>query len=160
YGEKAAENIRVWFINPETRMNPNMRYAQIQRGSNGDVGASFGVIETRDLFYLLDMVRILHKANILTTEEIDTLKQWLRKFSQYLLSSNQGRLEYSAVNNHGTFFDVQLASIAAFLDDEVMFVKHSAVARSRMHTQFAPDGRLPHEMERPTQLHYMMFGLM
>eukprot|EP01134_Creolimax_fragrantissima_P005919 CFRG5919T1 len=160
YAVKAADNIRVWFINPETRMNPNVRYAQIQRGSKDDIGASFGVIETRDLFYLLDVVRLVFRSGQLLKNEVDSIKDWLHEFATYLKESSQGKLEYSAVNNHGTFFDVQMAAIAGFLDDELQFLRHTVLARSRMHTHFAPDGSLPHEMERPTQLHYMMFGLM
>ena len=29
YAAKAAELTRIWFLNPETRMNPNMNYAQM-----------------------------------------------------------------------------------------------------------------------------------
>ena len=29
YAEKAAENIRAWFMNPETSMTPTCKYAQV-----------------------------------------------------------------------------------------------------------------------------------
>ena len=44
YAAKAAELIRVWFLNPETRMNPNMNYAQMIPGHNENKGRGFGMI--------------------------------------------------------------------------------------------------------------------
>ena len=32
YAQKAAEQLRVWFLNKDTRMNPNLNYAQIVPG--------------------------------------------------------------------------------------------------------------------------------
>ena len=45
YAEQAAEMLRHWFINPETRMNPNMRYAQAVPGV--DDQRRSGMIDSR-----------------------------------------------------------------------------------------------------------------
>ena len=44
YGEKAADHLRAWFIQPETRMNPNLEYAQGVKGVS--TGRSYGIIDT------------------------------------------------------------------------------------------------------------------
>jgi len=34
YGQKASAHLRAWFVFPETRMNPNLLYAQAVQGSS------------------------------------------------------------------------------------------------------------------------------
>ena len=47
YGDKAAEHLRAWFVDPATRMNPNLEYSQ---GVTGVVtGRSYGIIDTLHL---------------------------------------------------------------------------------------------------------------
>eukprot|EP00123_Amoebidium_parasiticum_P016243 comp23350_c1_seq1/m.38557 comp23350_c1_seq1/g.38557 ORF comp23350_c1_seq1/g.38557 comp23350_c1_seq1/m.38557 type:complete len:939 (-) comp23350_c1_seq1:405-3221(-) len=159
YAERAALNIRTWFLDPATRMNPHMRYAQIRWGYNDNVGANYGIIETKDFYYLLDAVRLLHRAGALSDGEMGQLRQWFETFGEYVLTSRQGLDEYYRFNNHGLFYDVQMAAIAAFVGDIPRYLNHTERAKSRICTQFREDGTLPHEMERPTSLHYIMFTL-
>ncbi|KNC84957.1 hypothetical protein SARC_02848 [Sphaeroforma arctica JP610] len=159
YATHGAENIRTWFVNEETRMTPTMMYAQIRWGHNDNVGANYGIIETKDLYFLLDAVRLFIKAGEFSETDTKILKEWLTEFSTYLIESPQGFNEYKAPNNHGTYFDVQVAAIAAFLDDIPIMLNYTQRSQARMLLQFK-DGSMPKEMERPTCLHYMMFGLM
>jgi len=39
YAEYAAKLIRVWFLDPATKMNPNLNYAQAIKGTNDGRGA-------------------------------------------------------------------------------------------------------------------------
>lgn len=41
YARKATELIRVWFLNKDTRMNPNLEYAQMMPGHNNDKGRCY-----------------------------------------------------------------------------------------------------------------------
>eukprot|EP00124_Ichthyophonus_hoferi_P000902 Ihof_evm11s39 gene=Ihof_evmTU11s39 len=159
YAEKAALNIRTWFLDPATKMNPHMRFAQIQWGHRNNVGVNYGIIETKDLYYLLDAVRLIYRAGFLTDIEMTELKEWLRQFSDYIIESEQGQDEYYRNNNHGLFYDMQVSVIAAFINDVSRFLNHTERAKSRICTQFRPDGTLPHEMDRPKQLHYIMFTM-
>eukprot|EP01134_Creolimax_fragrantissima_P000984 CFRG0984T1 len=158
YASQGAENVRVWFLNEETRMSPTMMYAQIRWGWDDNVGANYGIIETKDLYFLLDAVRLFYKSGEFSDDEVSCLKKWLHQFATYLIESDQGTKEYRSFNNHGTYFDVQLASIAAFLDDVPLMLNYTQRTEARMLTQFK-HGVMPKEMERPTSLHYMMFGL-
>jgi hypothetical protein len=44
FSTNVASFIRTWFIDPDTKMNPNLNYAQMERGPNGQVGTHTGVL--------------------------------------------------------------------------------------------------------------------
>ncbi len=46
YAEKAVELIKVWFLDKNTRMNPNLEYAQMIPGHNGGKGRCYGLLDT------------------------------------------------------------------------------------------------------------------
>jgi hypothetical protein len=44
YSANVANFVDTWFINPATSMNPNLDYAQMARGPDGQVGTHTGVL--------------------------------------------------------------------------------------------------------------------
>src|SRR6266478_3613405 len=113
YAAKAAEFIRVWFLNPDTRMNPNLKYGQ---GIPGGVeGRPAGLITARGLADLVDAIGLLAGSKIWTTNDQQRMTAWVGDYFHWLTTSNIGLGEDAASNNHGTFYDVQAASLALFL---------------------------------------------
>jgi hypothetical protein len=154
YRDRALRNIRTWFCDPATRMTPSLAYAQVRLGHDGNLGQSFGIIETKDMYFFLDAVRLLG-ASI----EAEGLRHWLGEFRRWLEDSPQGQAEARARNNHGIAHDLQTAAIAAFLGDAEALVDIRRRAMSRLRDHFAPDGRQPHEMGRTLTRHYTAFNL-
>jgi hypothetical protein len=150
YLRHAASLVRTWFINPQTRMNPHLTYAQVRRGHNGEAGFGDGIIEMRDIYLLLDAVRLLTRSDYLPQEDIAIFRTWLADYASWLDNSTAGRRECLAENNHGTFYDVQAGAIAASVRNR---------ARQRMLGQFSSDGSQPHELQRTKPRHYVCFGL-
>jgi alginate lyase len=159
YAEHGARLVRRWFVEPETRMNPHLRYAQVQRGRNNDEGTGQGVIELRDLHFFLDAVRLLERSTCFGEVDRRGFAEWLRSYLLWLLDSPQGRHESCALNNHATFYDLQLAAVAAYLGDADVLATTFRRAGERLFTQFEDDGRQPYELSRTNSQHYCSFNL-
>ncbi|TKA96107.1 hypothetical protein FAZ78_13270 [Cereibacter changlensis] len=159
FAAHAAALVRTWFISPETAMTPHLHYAQVRMGHNGNQGPGSGIIEFRDLFYFLDAVRLLEGAGALTAADVAAFRGWLRAYADWLQSSKAGQRECRALNNHGTFFDVQLGAIAAYLGDRALADQICARLPQRIAEQFEPDGTQPQEVARADVRHYVCFNL-
>ena len=159
YGTVAARNIRHWFLNNDTRMNPNLRYAQVAQGHDNNHGRPQGIIEMKDLHFVLDAVRILEKGGFLSDPEQAALRDWFREYMKWLETSNQGLKEYTAPNNHGIYYDIQFVAVAAYVNDTSKMLRCVDRSVSRLHQQIMPNGSMHHEMARPICEHYQMFTL-
>ncbi|WP_421703037.1 alginate lyase family protein [Aliiroseovarius sp.] len=159
YATHAAALIRTWFIDPETSMNPHLRYSQPRSQKLNDEGSKSGLIEMKDLYYLLDAVRLVEQAGELTAPERASLREWLAEYLDWLQTADQGQQERATNNNHGTCFDLQTGAIAAFLGDTDLLRRTFRTSRERVLEQFEPDGTQPHEMKRTQTQHYTHFNL-
>ena len=159
YADHGAELVRRWFVDPDTRMNPHLRHAQVRLGHDGDEGQASGIIELSDLYYLLDGARLLERSGSLTTDDVAGLRGWLTNYERWLRTSRQGREERASVNNHGIWYDVQHAAIAAYLDDVAGLLDTLRRADERQRAHFAPDGTQPHELARTMPRHYTAYNL-
>lgn len=156
YAKKAADLIRTWFLNPETRMNPNLNYAQ---GIPGTVsGRGIGIIDTRRMYLVLDGIRLISHANQLTAQEQEGLKQWYAEFLDWLITSRLGKDERNTKNNHATFYDFQVSSIAYFVGDEKQVRKALQRAKKRLKHQIDDEGRQKLELARTRPFHYSVFN--
>ena len=159
YAAHAARLIRTWFIDPDTSMNPHLRYSQPRSQKLNDEGSKSGLIEMKDLYYLLDAVRLVEQAGELSSPERTALRGWFAEYLDWLQTADQGQQERATPNNHGTCFDLQTGAIAAFLGDADLLRKTFRTSRERVLEQFDPDGNQPHEMKRTQTQHYTHFNL-
>jgi hypothetical protein len=158
YAAKAAEFIRVWFLNPETRMNPNLKYGQGVPG--GVEGRPAGLITARCLADLVDAVGLLAGSKSWTSNEQQAMTAWADDYFRWLTTSKIGRGENVASNNHGTYYDVQAVSLALFLGKmDFAREKLTAAQTNRIARQIEPDGKMPRELTRTLSFHYTLFNL-
>jgi hypothetical protein len=88
------------------------------------------------------------------------MEAWARAYLAWLLESANGRDERAALNNHGTFYDEQVAALALFVGDSALARKTlDEGAKARVASQIKPDGKQPLELERTRPLHYSVFNL-
>lgn len=160
YARKATELLRVWFFNKDTRMNPNLEYAQVIMGRNNNKGRSFGVIDTYSFMEMLDAVQLLEQSESFTKKDSKQLKAWFGKLLDWLLTSQQGKDEASAANNHSIAFDAQAIAFALYVGNlNVARDIINALPEQRMFKQIEPDGRMPQELRRTRAFHYSQYNL-
>jgi Alginate lyase len=158
YAAHAAELLRVWFLNPATKMNPHLKYAQAVPGRNTGRGA--GIIETHELAELIDFVSLLEDSKAWLARDRQQWQHWNKEYLSWLLESPEGKAEARAENNHGTWYDVQVAALAIFTArDELAKDRLSEFHRKRIIAQVEADGRQPRELTRTRAWDYSLFNL-
>ncbi len=157
YAKHAAKLMRVWFIDKETRMNPNLNFGQAVKGVTN--GRAEGLIDTRQFIYALDAVKILKGSVHWTAKDEQGLQTWMSDFLHWLYTSEIGIDEMNAKNNHAVWFDAQALAIAIYIDSMDLAKKIIAVSKERLNNQMDANGLFPLELERTTSLHYSVFIL-
>ena len=158
YAERAAKLLRVWFLDSATKMNPHLNYGQAIPGRVE--GRDIGIIDTHTWPQMLDCVALLSTSEAWSEKDRSELKAWFREYLDWLLTSKHGKNEARQPNNHGTYYDVQVAYFALFTDQPEIAEKVLAEAKSRrIAAHIAPDGGQPHELARTRSLSYSTMNL-
>lgn len=160
YAKKAVENLRCWFLDDKTKMNPNMNFGQTIPGHNNGKGRGEGIIDTYSFVEMLDAIELLDKSIAYSSTDKIGLKKWFSDYLNWMLTSPIGDEEYKAKNNHGTAFDVQATRYALFTNNREVAKRFiSEFPTRRLFTQIETDGKQPLELARTTALGYSIFNL-
>jgi hypothetical protein len=156
YATHAARHLRAWFVDPATRMNPNLEHAQAIFGINK--GRGIGIIDTLHLVEVARAIAVLEPSGALTDQP--AIINWFREYLTWMTTSPNGIAERDAKNNHGTCWLLQVAEFARLTGNSSV----TQFARDRFRTvivptQIAPDGSLPLELARTKPYSYSLFNL-
>ncbi|MGP4009456.1 alginate lyase family protein [Streptomyces sp. 4N124] len=160
YAEKAGRILRTWFLDPATRMNPNLNHAQFIPCKYD--GRAIGIIDfSQSYTAVVDALAILRTgAPGWTKADRTRMDRWNADFLDWLKNSDFGKQEAAATNNHGTFYDMQLAALAHATGDRELARRTVREAGSRrIDPQIAADGSQPQELTRTRSWHYSTFDL-
>jgi hypothetical protein len=158
YAAKAAALLRVFFLDPATRMNPTLQYAQAVPGVSP--GRSFGIIDTLRLIEIPPAVEAMEKSPSFPPAVATGLRKWFSDYILWMRTSKNGIQESNASNNHAVAFWLQVAVFAQFTGDA------NDLADCREHfknvfvaKQMAANGSFPRELARTKPYGYSIFQL-
>jgi hypothetical protein len=157
YAGGAAKQLRAWFLDSATKMNPHLRYSQLVRGNPEERGS--GIIDTRWFIEATQAAGLIDGSKSWTAKDKAALQSWFKQYLDWLLTSPNGTHEREAKNNHGSWYAAQTASYALFIGDTALARKIAEGAKERIGWQIAPDGSQPIEMERTRSMHYSGFNI-
>lgn len=157
YAARSAMLLRTWFLNPATRMNPNLNDAQGVPGRYN--GRGEGVLDARYMPKILDGITLIGGSHALTPKGKKALRGWFTEYLKWMQTSKNGRQEFHAKNNHGSWYDEQFVGIALYLGDKKLAHEYAEMAKTLISHQIMADGKQPLELARTKSFSYSAFNL-
>lgn len=154
--QQAELHLNAWFINEQTKMNPNLQFAQAIKGRF--TGRGIGIIDTIHLMEVAQGTLVMQDK--MKSESLSQIKKWFTDYLSWMMTSSNGIEEMSAKNNHGTCFVMQIASFAKFTGDfTLMQFCSNRFKQVLLPNQMAENGSFPLELARSKPYGYSIFNL-
>lgn len=158
YVRHAFRHLQAWFIDPETRMNPSLVYAQAI--GNKVTGRGIGIIDTIQLMEVAQGLRVMEQAAGADKRQIVGVKQWFAQYIDWLMTHPYGKDEMEAKNNHGTCWVMQVAAFAKLTGNKsVLDFCRNRYKTVLLPNQLGADGSFPLELSRTKPYGYSIFNL-
>ncbi len=156
YAESAAEQLRTWFLDPATKMNPNVKFGQKRRGHN--YNSPSGVLEAWRMRWVIDCAILLESYEGWTEKDANALRTWFGQFANWMVDSPTGIEEAMQPNNHGSWYNAQLILYALYGENLDLARKQLDDMPARIFAQVFIDGRQPQELIRTRSLNYSIYN--
>jgi len=158
YATQALLHCNAWFVNADTKMNPNLLYAQAIKGRV--TGRGIGIIDTIHLMEVVQGLLAMQKSKIINETSLNAIRLWFDQYLEWLTTHQYGKDEMNAENNHGTCWVMQVASFARFTNNEKLLAFCSdRFKKTLLPNQMANDGSFPREIRRTKPYGYSIFNL-
>lgn len=158
YGQRAARIIQTWFINPKTRMNPSLEYAQAIRNVN--TGRGTGIVDGRWLIRAVQGMEFLALTGAWDAKDQAAVRKWFEEYLHWCTLSQNGIDEKTSGDNHASWWTAQVAAVASFVeDDKARQMAFKFYADHIFSRQIRADGSAPHEEARTRSLSFSAFNL-
>jgi hypothetical protein len=167
YAAHARRHLRAWFVDADTRMNPNVQYSQAVYGHL--TGRGPGVIDTIHLVEVARAAELLYGRRAIPDDEFRAIAGWFIEYVRWVNTHPHGIEAKNAKNNLGTCWVMQVASYASLVasgasEDRSEAAGYLEMCRTRfktvlLPTQMASDGSFPLELERTKPYAYSLFNL-
>ncbi|HKK81622.1 MAG TPA: alginate lyase family protein, partial [Prolixibacteraceae bacterium] len=158
YASKTIELLKTWFLNPDTKMNPHLKYGQAIKGRVE--GRGIGIIDTRGFAFFPDAIRLVRNSDSYSVEFESGMKRWFSEFLDWIWNHEFGEDERNWYNNHGTAYDELVTTLALYTGNtELAKLTLNNVPYRRINKQIGPDGKQHHELKRTRSYNYTVMNL-
>lgn len=158
YAEAAVRQMRAWFVDPETRMNPHLQYAQAIGGVC--TGRGIGLIDTVHLVEVALALETLRASPSLERDADAAMTVWFAEYLDWFRTHPYGIDERDTTNNHATCWALQAAAFARATGNAVVLDDcRRRFAEILLPNQMAADGSFPRELGRTKPYGYSIFNL-
>lgn len=158
YAKQALRHTRAWFIDPATKMNPHLLYAQAIKGRF--TGRGIGIIDTIHFMETVQALLVFQRHGLISKKELLGYQAWFGAYLKWLTTHPYGITEMQAKNNHGTCWTMQVAQFAKFTgNDSMVQACKKRFMEIHLPDQMAADGSFPKELARTKPYGYSLFNL-
>jgi hypothetical protein len=116
FARNAVRIIHVWFVDPKTRMNPNLDHAQAIPGIN--TGQSSGILDGRALIRAIQGIEFLSQSENWNAKDQAAVHKWFEDYLRWLVHSPSGEEERGGGSDHASWWSAQVAAVATFVGNE------------------------------------------
>lgn len=156
YSRVACRMLWEFFLDSNTKMNPNLCYAQAIPGVCP--GRGIGIIDSLHLIDVPYAIEALKPSAAMTKELYYGLLKWFRDYLYWMKTHEYGIAEMNESNNHSVCWFAQAAVFAWFTgDEESLSFCRKQFREVLIPRQMANDGSFPAELARTRPYHYSLF---
>lgn len=158
YAHYLLPHLKAWFLDEDTKMNPNLLFGQAIMGRV--TGRGIGIIDTIHLLEVAKAVMAIADTDVLSMEELMGIKSWFSQYLDWITTHPYGIAERDNGNNHSVCWALQVAVFAEFVGNE----EQTDYAIKMYKTVLLPnqmdiDGSFPLELKRTKPYGYSLFNL-
>ena len=158
YAEKLALHLKAWFVDPDTKMNANLLYAQAIKGVA--TGRGIGIIDTVHLVEVTKAIHAIENSSALTKADLEAIKLWFSNYLNWITTHEYGIAERDNGNNHSVCWTMQVAAFADLIKDtKTMDFCRNFYKSTLLPNQMGKDGSFPLELKRTKPYGYSLFNL-
>ena len=146
YLERVVHLLRVWFLDPATRMNPRLDYGAHIPGAFD--GCPSGIVDFGNMPWIFDAIRLVtfDGSPTWTPDDERDFMTWIAEYHQWFNTAPNSKLALKISNDIGTTVIKVGMSTSLFAGDqkaaEFLAANHSAVMLSRL---LGPTGAFSHD---------------
>ena len=157
YAAHAMRHLDAFFLDPATRMNPSLLYAQAIQGRF--TGRGIGIIDTIHLIEVAQAIRVLIDAGYLGGSPRERLVAWFDDYATWLTTHPYGIDERDHGNNHSTWWATQVAAFAKLAGREDLMALSRKRYKELLTAQMNAAGGFTDELGRTKPYSYSLFNL-
>lgn len=158
YAIKGISMLKTWFLDAKTLMNPNLKYAQIIPGDKNPQRT--GILDGRSIpATILDAYIIFSSSKYWNPKDSFYMDLWFTEYLQWLRGSEIGEYAALQTNNHGSWYQFQVAALSFHLGKKEITKKAIEDTKKLISKQFNIDGIQVYENNRSQPFAYSWFNL-